>query len=211
MSRGVPSKRLSDQSAMTQSPSLSGLASPMVPPYGCVRPPSSACRPIAYQTPPSARPTPRRPATTDCRTLERLRRRLPGGGPYVGDMGAMGDIGEAGGSGDCADCGGPNPGPDTGVGTGTGLADASVSACAHCGCDPGSTWVRCGDCGMTIADSAACVSSAVTRWTGSLVSMAARSGSSAPARRGGRGSSRTTAVSAARSVSRSKGPQPSTA
>ena len=65
--------------------------------------------------------------------------------------------------------------------------------------------------GMTIAESAASVSAAPIRRTGSLVSMAASTGSSAPARSMGRGSSRTTAVSAAISASRSNGPYPSTA
>lgn len=61
-----------------------------------------------------------------------------------------------------------------------------------------------------IRASAAAVSSAEIRSAGSLVSSASMTGPRAPARCGGGGSSRTTAVTAARSVSRSNGPKPST-
>lgn len=90
--------------------------------------------------------------------------------------------------------------------SGTRGAAVWVGPFAQGGSEPGSIWVRGCDCGVRIADSAPSASSAVIRWTGFLVSMAARSDSSAPARSVGRGSSSTTAVSAASPESRSKGP-----
>ncbi len=65
--------------------------------------------------------------------------------------------------------------------------------------------------GVTIRDSAASASAADIRRAGSFSSRARTTGSSAPARTAGRGSSMTTAVTWARCDSRSKGPRPSTA